>query len=150
MIMEFKVKQDVYNPLLKRKEVSLDVNHEREGSPSRVALRDAIATKYSTKSENVFVVQIQTPTGSQHSVCEVEIYDDYEGARSVVPKHIQIRNLPSEERKKMREASKKAEEKPKVEKPKGGAKAGKEEKSKQEAKPTDAAKPISAKESETK
>ena len=149
MTMEFKVRQDTYNPLLKRKELLLDVDHEREGSPSRVALRDAIATKYSTKSENVFVVQIQTPTGSQHSLCEVQVYDDPEAARKVVPKHIQIRNLPSEERKKMREASKKAEEKPKVEKPKGAAKAGKEEKGKQEAKPTETVKPAS-KESETK
>jgi len=147
--MEFKVKQDTYNPLLKRKELSLDVDHEREGSPSRVALRDAVATRYNAKAENVFVMQIQTPTGSQHSSCEVQVYDDPEAARQVVPKHIQIRNLPSEERKKMREATKKAEEKPKAEKPKAAAKAGKEEKGKQEAKPTETKQPAS-KESETK
>jgi small subunit ribosomal protein S24e len=149
VVMEFKVKQDTYNPLLKRKELSLDVDHEKEGSPSRVALRDAIASKYSTKSENVFVVQIQTPTGSQHSLCEAQVYDDPEAARKMVPKHIQIRNLPSEERKKIREESKKAEEKPKPEKPKAAAKAGKEEKGKQEGKPTDTAK-AQAKERETK
>jgi len=138
--MEFKVKQDTYNPLLGRKELSLDVEHENAGSPSRTSLRDAIAGKYGTKAENVFVVEINTKTGTQYSVCEVQVYDDSEAAKKLVPKHIQIRNLPSEERKKIREQSKKAEEKPKAaEKPKQ-AKAeakppGKDEKSKHDVKP---------------
>ncbi len=93
--MEFKVKQDTYNPLLKRKELSLDVEHENQGSPSRTSLRDAVAAKYTTKTENVFVVEIETKTGTQYSVCQVQVYDDPETAKKVVPKHIQIRNLPS-------------------------------------------------------
>ena len=112
--MEFKVKQDTYNPLLKRKELSLDVEHDNAGSPSRTSLRDAVAAKYGTKAENVFVIEIETKTGTQYSVCEVQVYDDPEAANRVVPKHIQIRNLPSEERKKIREQSKKSEEKPKA------------------------------------
>ena len=82
------------------------------------SLREAVAAKYSTKAENVFVLEIETKTGTQYSVCEVQVYDDPETAKKVVPKHIQIRNLPSEERKKIREQSKKTEEKPKAEKPK--------------------------------
>jgi len=141
--MEFKVKQDTYNPLLKRKELSLDVEHDSQGSPSRTSLRDAVAAKYSTKAENVFIVEIGTKTGTQYSVCEVQVYDDPETAKRVVPKHIQIRNLPSEERKKIREQSKKSEEKPKAaekpkpEKAKAEAKppAGKDEKGKPDVKP---------------
>jgi small subunit ribosomal protein S24e len=139
--MEFKVKQDTYNPLLGRKELSLDVEHENAGSPSRTSLRDAVAAKYGTKAENVFVVEISTKTGTQDSVCEVQVYDDSEAAKKLVPKHIQIRNLPSEERKKVREQTKKkTEEKPKpAEKPKQAkaeAKAPeKEEKSKPDVKP---------------
>lgn len=117
--MEFKVRQDTYNLLLGRKELSLDVEHENAGSPSRTSLRDAVAAKYGTKAENVFVVGIDTKTGTQYSVCEVQVYDDSEVAKKLVPKHIQIRNLPSEERKKIKEQSKKTEEKPKAaEKPK--------------------------------
>jgi len=144
--MEFKVKQDTYNALLKRKELSLDVEHENQGSPSRTSLRDAVAAKYTTKAENVFVVEIETKTGTQYSVCQVQVYDDPEAAKKVVPKHIQIRNLPSEERKKIKEQSKKPEEKPKAEKPKTAEKtkteapeakppAGKDEKSKLPVKP---------------
>jgi small subunit ribosomal protein S24e len=140
--MEFKVKQDTYNPLLKRKELSLDVEHENQGSPSRTSLRDAVAAKYTTKAENVFVVEIETKTGTQYSVCQVQVYDDPEAAKKVVPKHIQIRNLPSEERKKIKEQSKKPEEKPKAEKPKtektkteAKPPAGKDEKSRPDVKP---------------
>jgi len=137
--MEFKIRQDTYNALLGRKELSLDVEHENAGSPSRTSLRDAVAAKYSTKAENVFVVGIDTKTGTQYSVCEVQVYDDSEVAKKLVPKHIQIRNLPSEERKKIKEQSKKTEEKPKAaEKPKQvkpEAKApGKEEKEKTDVK----------------
>jgi small subunit ribosomal protein S24e len=148
--MEFKVRQDTYNALLGRKELSLDVEHDNAGSPSRTSLRDAVAAKYGTKTENVFVVGIDTKTGTQYSVCEVQVYDDSEVAKKLVPKHIQIRNLPSEERKKIKEQSKKTEEKPKAaEKPKQvklEAKApGKEEKEKTDVK-DEKGKPATAKE----
>ena len=115
--MDLKVKEDTYNPLLKRKELCLEVEHEKAGSPSRTSLREAVASKYSTKSENVFVLGIETKTGSQTSTCKIQVYDDLAAAKNFVPKHIQVRNLPSEERKKLKE-SKKAEEKPKADKPK--------------------------------
>ena len=117
--MDLKVKQDKYNPLLKRKELAVEVEHEKAGSPSRVSLREAVASKVSTKIENVFVLDIETRTGSQTSMCTVQVYDDPETAKATVPKYIQTRNLPSEERKKLKAA--KAEEKakaPKAEKPK--------------------------------
>jgi len=137
--MEFKVRQDTYNALLGRKELSLDVEHENAGSPSRTSLRDAVAAKYGTKTENVFVVEIDTKTGTQYSVCEVQVYDDPIVAKKLVPKHIQIRNLPGEERKKIKEQSKKTEEKPKAaekpKQPKAEPKtADKEEKAKPEVK----------------
>jgi ribosomal protein S24E len=139
--MDFKVKQDTYNPLLKRKELAVEVEHENAGSPSRMSLREAVAAKYSTKLDNVFVFEIETRTGSQSAICEIQVYDDAETAKKIVPKYIQIRNLPTEERKKLKEASKKAEEKakpgkPKAEKPKTEEKP-KAEKPKMEEKPTE-------------
>ncbi len=128
--MEFKIKKDDYNHLLKRKEVYVEVSHENQGSPSRSALRDAVASKYGAKPENVYVVDVHTRTGTQESVCKVQVYDDAASAKQVVPEHLQIRNLPVEERKKAREQkAKKREEKPKAEAP-----AKKEMKPKEEAK----------------
>jgi len=145
--LDFKIKQDTYNPLLKRKEVSVEVDHDGQGTPSRIDLRKAIATKYGTKPENVYVVDIDTKTGTQSAVCAVQVYDDSQTAQRVVAKYIQIRNLPPEERKRVREEqAKKQEAKPKAEKPKPAEKPAakpaeepkaeaKEQKAKAEAKP---------------
>jgi len=136
--LDFKVKQDVYNPLLKRKELAVEVDHENASSPTRTSLREAVAAKYSTKLDNVFVLDIETRTGGQLATCQVQVYDDAETAKKIVPKHIQVRNLPSEERKKLKEAATKtAEEKPKPEKPK--AEKQKTEEKKPEEKPKAAA-----------
>ena len=158
--MDFKVKQDTYNPLLKRKEVSVEIDHDGQGTPSRVDLRKAVASKYNTKQENVYVVDMETGTGTQSAICAVEVYDDAQTAQQTVPKYIQTRNLPPEERKKVREQeAKKEEAKPKPEKPKAQkpaetkeqkpADASKEAKPKGEAKPPSEA-PKKSKEAEAK
>lgn len=145
--MDFKVRQDTYNPLLKRKEVHVEVDHEGEGTPSRVDLRKAVASKFNTKPENVYILDIETNTGTQSALCAVEVYDDPQSAQRTVPKYIQVRNVPPEERKRVREEqAKKEEAKPKAEKPKAEKpkaekakeepKEAKEEKPKQEAKPS--------------
>lgn len=91
-----------------------DVGHENTGSPSRLALRDAVASKYGVKPENVYVVDIHTRTGTQESECTIQVYDDPATAKLMVPEYIRVRNLPVEERKKAREQkTKKKEEKPK-------------------------------------
>lgn len=161
--VDLKVKQDTYNPLLKRKEVSVEVEHEGQGTPSRVDLRKAVASKFSTKPENVYVIDVETKTGTQNALCQIEVYDDPQIAQRTVPKYIQTRNLPPDERKQVREKeAKKEEAKPKAEKPKAAKpaeakpeakpakqdEAAKEAKPKTEAKPTESAK--KGKEPETK
>jgi len=133
--MDFKVRQDNYNALLKRKEVMVEVDHEKSGTPSRLELKKAIATKYGTKPENVLVVEMETRTGTQSAICEVQVYDDAKLAANAVPKHLQIRDLPIEQRKQAKEQkAKKKEEKPKEEKPKQ-AKPKQEEKKEEKAQP---------------
>ena len=126
-----------------------------------MVVREAVAAKYGSKMDSVFVIEIATGTGLQHSTCSVEVYDDPETAKRIVPKHIQIRNMPPEERKKVKEETKKTEEKPKAEtktkakpetKPeskeaKGETEAKEAAKPKPEAK---AAEPAKAKEGKTK
>ncbi len=135
--MDFKIRQDTYNPLLKRKEVHVEVDHDAGGTPSRIDLRKAIAAKYNTKPENVYVLNVETKTGTQSALCEAEVYDDPQSARRTVPKYIQVRNLPPEERKRIKEEAKKEEPKPKAEKPKAEKpkEEAKEAKPKQEVKP---------------
>lgn len=148
--MDLKVRQDTYNPLLKRKEVSVEVEHEGQGTPSRIELRKAVASKFSTKPENVYVIDVETKTGTQNAICQIEVYDDAQIAQQTVPRYIQTRNLPPDERKQVREQeAKKEEAKPKPEKPKAAkpaepkpeAKAAKPEEGAKEAKPKAEAKP---------
>lgn len=161
--MDVKVRQDTYNPLLKRKEVQVEVDHEGAGTPSRLDVRKAIAAKYNTKPENVVVLDVETNTGTQSALCAIEVYDDPRIAQRAVPKYIQIRNLPPEERKQVREQeAKKGEAKPKAEKPKAEKpkpekaekpkeehKEEKQEKPKQETKPA-GEQPKKGKDSEAK
>ena len=102
--MEIKVSNELYNPLLKRKEITLEIEHTGEGTPQRFDIRKRMASKLNAKIENVFVVSLDTSTGLQRSTCTLQVYDDSRAASSTVPEHIATRNLPPEERAKVKEA----------------------------------------------
>jgi ribosomal protein S24E len=102
--MEIKVSNEFYNPLLKRKEITLEIEHTGEGTPQRFDIRKRMASKLNAKIENVFVVSLNTSTGLQRSTCALQVYDDPRAASSTVPEHVATRNLPPEERAKVKEA----------------------------------------------
>ena len=134
--MDIKVSSESYNPLLMRKEISLEIRHKGEGTPQRFDIRKRIASKLSAKIDNVFVVSLDTFTGLQRTLCSVHVYDDPSTASSTVPEHIAIRNLPPEERAKIKEAkSAKAEKKPAKPAEKAETKSAKEDESKASPKP---------------
>ncbi len=144
-MMEIKVNNESYNPLLKRKEISLEIEHEGEGTPQRFDIRKRMASKLGTKIENVFVVALHTSTGLEKTLCSLQVYDDARAASSTIPEHIAIRNLPLEERVKAKEAKPAKAEKAGKPAEKGEAKPPKEREAKPslkaEAKP--ATKPVS-------
>jgi len=135
--MEFKVSNEVYNPLLKRKEISIEIDHKGEGTPQRFDVRKRMASKFGAKIENVFVVNLRTSTGIEKAVCSLQIYDESASAALTVPEHLAIRNLPPEERAKKKEAKPAETEKAAPAPAKPAAKAGKE----QETKPAVKAEP---------
>ncbi len=102
--MEIKVANETYNALLKRKEISLEIEHRGEGTPQRLDVRKRMASKLGTKIENVFVVDLRPSTGVGKTFCALQVYDEPSIASATVPEHIAIRNLPHEERAKVREA----------------------------------------------
>jgi len=131
--LELKIKQEEYNALLKRKEIYAEVDHDQAGTPSRTDLRKAVASKYGVKQDTVYIIDVETKTGTQSAGCKAQVYDDKAGALRIVPKYIQTRNLPPDERKLVKEQQakkteaapkpEKTKEKPKEEKPKQDAKA---------------------------
>ncbi len=120
--MEIKVNNEFYNPLLKRKEISVEIEHTGEGTPERYEIRKRMASKLGAKVDNVFVVALHASTGVPRTVCSLQVYDDADAASSTVPEHIVIRNLPPDERAKVKEgasakaekAAKEAEAKPSI------------------------------------
>jgi len=88
-----------YNPLLERKEVYLDIDHSSEGStPSRIAVRDALAKHFGVDPACVVVRKVETRTGTMVAKVEAHVYDRPETALSVEPEHILRKNklLPEE------------------------------------------------------
>ena len=128
---------------MKRKEINIEISHEKTGTPDRISLRKSIIDKFKSKEDNAYIIKLDTDTGTNRSLCYTEIYDDAKYARNVVPKYIIERNFPSE--KEVKEEKPKEEKKP--EKPVEPAKEsklaeeekpekkGKEEKPKEEKKP---------------
>jgi ribosomal protein S24E len=101
--MEIKVSNESYNPLLRRKEITLEIDHSGEGTPQRFDIRKRMASKLNAKIENVFVISLDTSTGMQRTTCALQVYDDPRAASSTIPEHVATRNLPPEERAKVKE-----------------------------------------------
>lgn len=122
--MKIKVTSQQYNPLLKRKEIIFEVNHEEtKGTPSRLEIRKKLAEKLKTNIELLYVRKVETKTGTMLAAGEANLYDSPEQVKLVEPEHIITRNTPPE----------KPEEKPEaataepVEKPEKPAEEPKEE-----------------------
>jgi small subunit ribosomal protein S24e len=90
--MDVKNMSESYNLVFKRREVSFFIDHSAQGSPKLYDVRKSLAEKYGADEGSVYVVKLETRTGTNRSYGEAEVYDSAETAAKVVPKHIQRRN----------------------------------------------------------
>jgi len=111
---EIKVVGEKYNELLRRKEISLLIDHDGSATPKRFDIRKGLAGKYGVALDLCFVTKLETLTGTRRAFGMAEIYDDPSRAKLVVPKHIRARNLPPEEAAKLKEQRTTAEPKKKA------------------------------------
>jgi small subunit ribosomal protein S24e len=103
--MEVKVTSEKQNPMLKRKEVSFQVEHGETGStPTRVEVRKGVAVATKTNENLVFVKKFETKTGTLTAFGTANIYDTIEQAKLVEPEYIIKRNIPEEKPKEAEEA----------------------------------------------
>jgi ribosomal protein S24E len=94
-MMKVKVTTQNYNPLLKRKEVIFQAEHElHEGTPTRAELRKNLAEILKANMDLIFVKQAITKTGSMITVGEANVYDTSEQVKIVEAEHIIARNVP--------------------------------------------------------
>lgn len=83
---------DKYNPLVKRRELSLIVHHESKSTPMRINLRVAVAEKLGADIQRVYVRSIYSEYGVGVSRAGVYIYDTVERALAFEPKYSIERN----------------------------------------------------------
>lgn len=118
--MKITILSQKQNPLLKRKEIAFEVDHNKEGkTSSRNELRKNLAKMLDTKPELVFISKIETTTGAMTAKAKANAYESIAQAELIERKHIIARNVPPEAP---------SEETPRPEEPK-------EEKSKEEESP---------------
>lgn len=78
------------NPLLGRREVAFEI--QQPSTPSRVDTRKEIAAQMKVDLERVYIVKLETKTGTQKTVGRAHVYDTVERALLVERDHIMERN----------------------------------------------------------
>lgn len=118
--MEIRILSQTENPLLRRREVTVEVDQGKGGTPDRTAVRKAIASRLNAKPETVYVVKMQTLTGMHRTICNVDVYESPDIAKTVLPSYVVERNFPSEKKEEKKETPKPGA-KAETPKPKGKA-----------------------------
>jgi ribosomal protein S24E len=95
--VEVKILSEKKNSLLKRREISFEVEHTQTGStPPRLEIRKAVATALKTDADSVFVKKLETKTGTHVAIGVANVYDSIEQAELIEPEYIFKRNVPAE------------------------------------------------------
>ncbi|MEM3769931.1 MAG: 30S ribosomal protein S24e [Candidatus Bathyarchaeia archaeon] len=98
--MEVKILSENVNPLLKRKEVVFQVDHNQTGStPQRLEVKSTIAKLLKTDANLVFIKKLETKTGTRKAIGLANVYDSIEHAKLIEPEYIVKRNIPPEKTK---------------------------------------------------
>jgi small subunit ribosomal protein S24e len=102
--MEIRIISEKENPLLKRREINFQIEHNQTGNtPPRLEIRKAVATILKKDLDLVFVKRFETKTGTHIAVGIANIYDSVEQARLIEPEYIIKRNVPPEQPKEKEE-----------------------------------------------
>ncbi|MEM2465131.1 MAG: 30S ribosomal protein S24e [Candidatus Bathyarchaeia archaeon] len=92
--MEIKILGNKRNELLRRNEVLFTVLHEKGSTPSRLEVREKLASALKVDVDRIFIRKMETVTGTMAAMGEAHVYDSPEDAKIIESKHIIIRNAP--------------------------------------------------------
>jgi len=104
--LAFAVIEDKENPLLNRREL-VCVFPSSAGKITRADVVKAVSQKLNVPSEQVIPIRIEHSHGVRDVKATVYIFENPEDAKRQLPKHILLRLLPKEERKKLEEQKRK-------------------------------------------
>jgi len=93
--MEIKIVAENENLLLKRREVTFQVEHDQTGgTPPRLEVKNALAKLLKKDANLVFIKKLETKTGTHVAVGLANVYDSIEQAKLIEPEYIIKRNMP--------------------------------------------------------
>lgn len=101
--MDIEIVEESFNPLLERREVKFLVKHPGGPTPPRFRVRLALREKFNVDLDKLIVIRLTSKTGLNVSEGICHIYDNLENIKYLIPKHILLKNLPPEERAKLKE-----------------------------------------------
>jgi small subunit ribosomal protein S24e len=101
--MEVNVVSQKENPLLKRKEISFNVEHAAGATPTRIEIRKAVAEALKANVDLIFVKRFETRPGTHIALGMANLYDSAEQAKLIEPDYIIKRNVPPPEKPKEEE-----------------------------------------------
>ncbi len=81
-----KVEKEFYNPLLRRKELTIVV--QRDSTPSRKEARDIVVSLTGASPDLVVIKEIRTPTGMRYHTVVAYVYEDPSTLKVVEPEYI--------------------------------------------------------------
>ncbi len=74
--MKTRIRQEKYNPFLKRKELVIDIEGPEEATPSKAALQQLISKEISKDVESIEIIDIMPSHGMPRSVARVFVWDE--------------------------------------------------------------------------
>ena len=131
MVEDFKILEEIENPLFNRKEIKGSI--EAEVTPSHADVEKLICEKFSSQVEKIKIKKISGKFGSKTSIIIANIYGSKEDLEKIESKSKKEKQR-EETIKKETEENKPVEEKPKEE---IGEEKSSEEQPKEETKPTE-------------
>ncbi len=87
------------NPLLKRKEIKAEIDHEGASTPKIVDVRNKVSAMLNADKELLLVEKIKTGFGISKSIAYLHLYDSRESLKKVERKHIIAKNEGKKEEK---------------------------------------------------
>jgi len=102
--MKIKITNEQQNRLLKRKELTFEIDHtQTKGTPQRLEIRNRLTELLKTKPELVYIKRFETKTGTMKAIGEANAYESIEQAKLIEPEYIIDRNIPQEKKEKTEE-----------------------------------------------
>jgi len=94
--MELKIVSQKNNPLLKRKEVQFQIEHDQGRTPVRADVKQSLASHLQVDNRLVYIKKMKTLTGTNTTLGVANAYENAEQAKLIELDYIIKRNSLSE------------------------------------------------------